>query len=234
MVSKRCLLRGTHAPHAERHRSIAIEMKKGWRLRRCCSSVEFLQVRISQTMVAATGDEKGLIKDHAISKTGFGPAHPWRAVEHCNSSSPRGPVVISTSCLYHWTSRATCPVISQHPQRGGTEGGNAQQHGTRAAAKESASSCAPDQKRTLFRPQAPHHLRQKLQPTKHTRQEPSTQQHTQSRSSRSGRGRDLAARVRNDYRRRLQKRNQRASPDVHPRQQERQRAGDPRCQAKDH
>jgi hypothetical protein len=63
----------------------------------------------------------------------------------------------------------------RHPRRSGRREGNAGQHGTRAATREGASNCAPDQQQTHVHQQARPHQQQKPQPKGHSRQEPSRQ-----------------------------------------------------------
>jgi hypothetical protein len=58
----------------------------------------------------------------------------------------------------------------QHPERGGTKGGNAQQHETQAAARGQTEINARTPKRTHTSSQAPRRPPQKLQPREQRRQ----------------------------------------------------------------
>jgi hypothetical protein len=81
----------------------------------------------------------------------------------------------------------------RHPRRGGRRVGNAGQHGKRAATREGASNCAPDQQQTCVHQQALPHQQQTPQPEGHNRQEPSTQQQKQGGDKRTRSRKDPGA-----------------------------------------
>jgi hypothetical protein len=79
-------------------------------------------------------------------------------------------------------------LLPQHPERDGTGGGNAQQHGTQAAAREQTESAHTS-------PQAQRRSRQRPEPRKQRRQERSTQHHAESENIPAIRGQDPGARA---------------------------------------
>jgi hypothetical protein len=115
----------------------------------------------------------------------------------------------------------------QHPQRGGTGGGNAQQHETQAAAQEHTKSVARAQKLTHTNPWAQHRSQQKPQPRKQRRQERSTQHHAESENSPAGRRRNPGARACNTREPHPHQKSPYEAPGARAREQARQEEGGP-------
>jgi hypothetical protein len=102
----------------------------------------------------------------------------------------------------------------QHPERGGTEGGNALQHETQAVAQEQTESDVRAEKRTHKSPQAQRHPPQTLQPREQRRQLRSRQHHAGSGNSPAGRRESPGARACNAHEPSPHQRSPHAAPDA--------------------